>query len=202
MDNQDKKRLQIVDAATKRFTHFGMAKTTMAEIAKDLSISKASLYYYFPDKMHLVMAVTEKLVSSIFDALNQKIFKLQTLEESIYFLLELKLKFTIDHYNLLEMILGTFSETPPELEELARKSHQEEINIISKLLQQADQRGEIKASDPDELAEIFSNAMTGMRFSVLKDGRRIILPSKSKFDEMVKKQKKLAKLIIKGLKQA
>ncbi|MGI8637960.1 MAG: TetR/AcrR family transcriptional regulator, partial [Segetibacter sp.] len=42
---QDKKRDVIIQAAQKRFSHFGVDKTTMNEIADDLSISKASLYY-------------------------------------------------------------------------------------------------------------------------------------------------------------
>lgn len=192
--------MQIVDAATKRFTHFGMTKTTMAEIAKDLSTSKASLYYYFPDKMHLVIAVLQKVIGSLMRSLNDQIFQKQSLEEAIHFLLDLKLRFTSDYYNLLEMISGTFADITPELEELSRKLHQEEIDIISKLLQQANDRGEIHAEKLDELAEIFSNAMVGMRFSILKDHKRIILPPKSSFDEISKKQKKLAGLIIKGLK--
>ena len=34
--NVDEKKFIILEAAKKRFAHFGMAKTTMAEIAKDL----------------------------------------------------------------------------------------------------------------------------------------------------------------------
>jgi len=32
------------------FRRFGLAKVTMDEIAADLGISKAALYYYFPAK--------------------------------------------------------------------------------------------------------------------------------------------------------
>ncbi|HBI89157.1 MAG TPA: TetR/AcrR family transcriptional regulator, partial [Sphingobacterium sp.] len=56
MGNADVKRIKILEAATRRFAHFGMAKTTMSEIAKDLNFSKALLYYYFPDKNSLYSA--------------------------------------------------------------------------------------------------------------------------------------------------
>ena len=59
MDSQDKKRQLIIDSAIKRFAHFGLSKTTMTEIASDLSMSKALLYYYFPDKISLYSAVLE-----------------------------------------------------------------------------------------------------------------------------------------------
>lgn len=52
--NADEKRVKILDVAKKRFAHYGLAKTTMAEIAKDLAFSKALLYYYFPDKNSLL----------------------------------------------------------------------------------------------------------------------------------------------------
>jgi AcrR family transcriptional regulator len=50
---QETKKTQILDAAYKRFSHYGYSKTTMKEIASDLSMSKALLYYYFPDKSQL-----------------------------------------------------------------------------------------------------------------------------------------------------
>ena len=59
---QDKKREAIIEAAKKRFSHFGVGKTTMNEIADDLSISKASLYYYFPDKLNLYAAVLQTII--------------------------------------------------------------------------------------------------------------------------------------------
>jgi AcrR family transcriptional regulator len=50
MVETDKKRDVIIEGAIKRFIHYGINKTTMNEIAEDLSVSKPSLYYYFPDK--------------------------------------------------------------------------------------------------------------------------------------------------------
>jgi len=44
------KRADILEAAHRRFARFGLAKVTMDEIAADLGISKAALYYYFPAK--------------------------------------------------------------------------------------------------------------------------------------------------------
>ena len=55
------KQEQIVEAAIRRFSHFGIAKTTLTEIADDLTITKQVLSYYFPDKQRLVEAVSVKL---------------------------------------------------------------------------------------------------------------------------------------------
>jgi len=60
--SQDQKREAIIEAALKRFAHFGVAKTTMTEIGNDLAISKASLYYYFPDKINLYAAFLKTII--------------------------------------------------------------------------------------------------------------------------------------------
>ena len=39
----DIKKGQIVEAALRRFSHFGIAKTTFTEVAEDLGISKQVL---------------------------------------------------------------------------------------------------------------------------------------------------------------
>ena len=56
---------QIVETALKRFSHFGFHKTTMNEIADDLRITKANLYYYYPDKSSLILDVLNFIIDGI-----------------------------------------------------------------------------------------------------------------------------------------
>ena len=86
---QDKKRDAIIDAAEKRFSHFGVAKTTMNEIADDLSISKASLYYYFPDKLNLYAAVLKKLIEAS-QANEKTLLNQKDLLKGVYKFLEIR----------------------------------------------------------------------------------------------------------------
>lgn len=58
---EDSSKLDIIlNAAQKRFGHYGLCKTTMNEIAADVGMGKASLYYYFPDKEAVFQAVIKK----------------------------------------------------------------------------------------------------------------------------------------------
>jgi AcrR family transcriptional regulator len=50
-------RGNILEAAKKRFVHYGYAKTTMAEIASDCSMSPGNLYRYFPGKLDIAEAI-------------------------------------------------------------------------------------------------------------------------------------------------
>jgi AcrR family transcriptional regulator len=46
-------RTRILDAAQRRFEHYGYNKTTMAELAKDCKMSAANLYRYFENKLDI-----------------------------------------------------------------------------------------------------------------------------------------------------
>src|SRR5271168_4948661 len=50
-------RCQIIEAAKKRFSHFGYAKTTMAEVAADCSMSPGNLYRFFPGKLDIAESI-------------------------------------------------------------------------------------------------------------------------------------------------
>ena len=52
-------RGNILEAAKKRFLHYGYAKTTMAEIAADCNMSPGNLYRYFPGKLDIAEAISQ-----------------------------------------------------------------------------------------------------------------------------------------------
>jgi AcrR family transcriptional regulator len=57
MDEKEATRERILTAAGARFMHYGYQKTTMAEIAKDLSMSTGNLYRFFPSKLDIAEAI-------------------------------------------------------------------------------------------------------------------------------------------------
>ena len=52
-------RQRIIDTATKLFIRQGAHNTSLADIAKDLKISKGTLYYYYSSKSDLIFDVTD-----------------------------------------------------------------------------------------------------------------------------------------------
>ena len=55
---KDTVRGNILEAAKKRFVHYGYAKTTMAEIAADCNMSPGNLYRYFPGKLDIAESIS------------------------------------------------------------------------------------------------------------------------------------------------
>lgn len=56
-NDSDDVRAHIMNAASDRFRHYGYGKTTMAEIARDCSMSAGNLYRYFESKSDIGAAV-------------------------------------------------------------------------------------------------------------------------------------------------
>src|SRR3712207_5807278 len=117
--SQDKKRDAIIEAALKRFAHFGVAKTTMTEIGNDLSLSKASLYYYFPDKLSLYAAVLKSITEASEKKDDEIIYGKGDPAEAILVFLDIRTDFIVKYHNILEY-LKTYTPLtmPPELQSL------------------------------------------------------------------------------------
>jgi len=56
---ENDRKTQIIKAAVKRFARHGLNKTTLAEIARDLRIGKATIYHYFNSKEELFYQTME-----------------------------------------------------------------------------------------------------------------------------------------------
>jgi len=88
----DEKRGKILEVAKRRFAHYGLAKTTMSEIAKDLAFSKALLYYYFPDKNSLFIAVIEEIIDEMEVDMLKLLTKDLSVEERVFEFLETRIE--------------------------------------------------------------------------------------------------------------
>ena len=200
MENQDKKKELIIDAALKRFAHFGLSKTTMTEIANDLSLSKALLYYYFPDKISLYCAVLGSIISSMDKELKRGTASSGNSQEALALFLQKRGDFISKYYNLLDFTKITGTDLPEELTSMFRKAKQSEIGIITAILEKGVRTGELQVSDPQQTALLLMDALGGIVFNELKTHARPFFPEKEQFDIILKRQQKLGQIFLNGLK--
>ena len=71
MENINRKQ-EIIEAAKKRFAKNGYSPTSMDDIAKDVGITKASLYYFFKGKEQIFAAIIEEVLGEIRDSLDRE----------------------------------------------------------------------------------------------------------------------------------
>lgn len=201
MANADLKRTRILEAATRRFAHFGMAKTTMSEIATDLNFSKALLYYYFPDKNSLYSAVFEYVIDKMVQDIKEKINTCDDFEEIIMYTLDKRVEQINKYYNLFEYTINMVKELPEELERVFKESHVREVELFVEILVIGVEHNKIEVEDIEETARILLYSLFGMRMGILKDMKNMLFPTKDEFDDILSLQKKMMKIFLKGLRK-
>lgn len=199
-NNADEKRIRILETAKRRFAHYGMAKTTMAEIAKDLSFSKALLYYYFPDKHSLYAAVLEHLIEESQLYVEEAIQQTKKVLDGVYTILEVTMDFKKKYFNLMEYTILMRKELPSELDKLIIDSFESQRKSVELVFQRGVDNKELKSINVQEASRIFIFSTLGMRLSVLKDCKSDFIPDKTEFDEILRMQKALAEIFVEGLK--
>src|SRR5829696_1379137 len=196
---QDQKQAAIIEAAIKRFAHFGVAKTTMSEIAADLSFSKASLYYYFPDKLNLYAAVFKTITEAGVAADEEELAKEKDPFKSIIHFLEKRTDFIIKYHNILEY-LKTFSPAtiPAELQPVFAQLKKRELQRLATIIEKGVQSGLFKIKDAKKTAELFFDFLEGFRTSILLNSPNFF-PDKKQFQSILKKESEFAVIFFNGL---
>ena len=78
MAKRTDRRATILTAAAACFTRYGYAKTTLDDIGQACQLNKASLYYYFPGKDELFIAVVLQESAAFMLALAERVRHLPT----------------------------------------------------------------------------------------------------------------------------
>lgn len=195
---KDEMRDKILDAALKRFTHYGASKTTMNEIADDLHCSKASLYYYFPDKKALHTAVLQKIAEAYFQTMEKEAANLKSAAQALYNIIDLRKEF-ITKFCRLELFQIIQDNSSFFIAE-KKKAKQREFNIHTDIIKAGIASGEFSVTDPALTAELLVQATMGLRFSVPDHIREDMDLDDEMMDNIIEKQKQLLEIFIKGIK--
>lgn len=171
----------------------------MNEIADDLNITKANLYYYYPDKTSLIIDVISQLSETLSN------LRLPLIEGfnggvlgTMASILELHAEFMRKYYVLyinenLEWIKGQ------DFEHLIECLRNKDVDWICQVLQKGKDNGEIFLNDVEHVSLIILETIQGLALTrTMKD---IItgIPNKGNIEEIVGLQKQAVELFVKGL---
>jgi AcrR family transcriptional regulator len=200
MVETDKKRDVIIEGAIKRFMHYGINKTTMNEIAEDLSVSKPSLYYYFPDKNSLVLGVIDKIFTDYFEIIEKDKASDISLEDRLAIFIEVKHRF-FQKYYMLHLSGGSpdSSLNSDELKTHFLKMKKKNEQFHADVFQAAIEKGEIAQTDVEKISELYLESLAGITSLCIMHGNKELFPSKKEMKAMLEKQLSLSKIFIKGL---
>ncbi len=189
----------ILKAAQQRLGLYGYEKTTMKEIADDVAMSKASLYYYYPDKEGLFKAVIEKEQEDFFAKIEEKSASLPDPEEMLEAYVKLRIGYFREFMNLSKFRSTEHEQVKPILRALFDNFRAREKMILVKVLASGKQSGKFHFEDEQQLAEMFLDILKGLRFTLIKQ-RPFVELAAEEFQLMEKASANFTRLFIRGLK--
>jgi TetR/AcrR family transcriptional repressor of mexJK operon len=163
----------ILEAAQRQFAHYGFSKVTMDEIAHEIGMGKASLYYYFRTKeslfqaviihehRHFMNSVTEKVDENI--SASDKI-RTYVVERYEYFNMLMNLNI-LDLQSSVKM-KPIFSTT---FDEFAKQ----ELKLLRRIIQAGCTNDEFTVTSVEKVAQALLHTMQGHRCRFLRGVDRV-----------------------------
>ena len=190
---------KIIEVAQKWFGLYGVEKTSMREIADDLKLSKASLYYYFPDKESLYGAVVEKEQFEFIGRISEIILSIHEPEQLLLEYAGARLSYFRTLLNLSRLRLEDYSDIKPVLRETIRLFKEKEKEVIIKIFEKGISMGIFYIEDTDQTASLFLDLLKGLRISLVNDKRTLFI-EQEEYDILLEKTIAFTRLFINGLK--
>jgi len=161
-------RQQILDAAVERIMHYGYAKTTMAEIARDCGMSAGNIYRFFASKIDIAEAFARKINMQI----NQKnaavVRGKASAAEKLRELHAMGMRLTFDKLASDAKILEVAEILAHERPAFANEELAQERVYLVQILEQGVAEGEFAAMDnPNFIAEMIQSATMKFRYPQL-----------------------------------
>lgn len=199
---QSEKRMKehlIIEAAQKRFGLFGIEKTSMREIADDINLSKASIYYYFPDKESLYRAVVEKEQTEFLERIRERITNISNADQLLREYANSRLSYFRTLLNLSRLRFQFYSDLKPVLKDILNVFREKENEIIFKIIDKGIRDGIFYYEDAHLASSLFLDLLRGLRMTILNDKISLVL-DQNEYDSYLEKTNAVTEIFIRGLK--
>lgn len=186
-------RDRILVAAINRFSYFGIHKSTLAEIAEDVNITRYALNEYFTDKGSLIKAAEEKAVNGYLNILQSKIDFSKPSKEMLLEIIEQRIGYFEKYYMFSNQKNNTgFFEWSEYINSIINNVRVKELDIIQEVISK-------ESSRPAEHAAIIYKALHTMELAFRYS---FAIPKPEDFEKLLEEETKLVTLLLEGIKSA
>ncbi len=162
------KTLEILNVAQELFGKYGFAKTTMTDIANQLEMSKASLYYYYVDKESVYLAVIAKEQEQFIKMLHDFILNTQNPEEILYEYVQIRIKYFTAMLNLNRARFDDFKGIKSALGASWMQFRDKEKVEVTLIFEKGIKQGIFEIENIEKTALLFLDAFKGLVFYYLR----------------------------------
>jgi len=124
---------KIIEVSRELFSRYSYLGVSMADIAKNLNITKAALYYHFTGKIEIY----KKVLDEVFNGLNQNINKTlqgKSEKKKLQSFIENYLKFGFEEKIFIKAMMFKLPFTDSKIKKYISEFKEKNINLISPLV--------------------------------------------------------------------
>jgi TetR/AcrR family transcriptional regulator len=199
VDRIKEKEQIILLAARKRFARYGFSKVTMDEIADDVEMGKASLYYYFPAKENLFKAVIQQEQNQFIEAVENILAKNIPVSKKLIEYVDLRIGISQELLNLGMLTVLSQIDTKAIYKQTFEELHKRELKFIKSLFQDGKQKGEFKKSLTQDESVLFLHILQGLKIRILRHLKGQVDDGKH-LNQLKKEMKLFTKIFLEGIK--
>ena len=149
---------RILDSAEKLFRHYGYAKTTVADVARDLGMSPANIYRFFASKTEIHQAVCGRMLAGSYQQALEisrlPISAADRLRKYLHTQHQLVLTAMLDEEKVHEMVVVAIERDWHVIEKHIDRMHE----VVEKIIRQGIQAGEFAEQDAAVASRCFGAA--------------------------------------------
>ena len=190
----------ILDAAKREFTTFGFKKVTMDEIARELDMGKASLYYYFRTKDHLFGAVITREHQRFMTTVESRVADAASAREKIKTFVAERTEYFNRLVHLSVLDLRYTSAMKPIFAELFEGFSRQELRVLRAIIQEGRKNGEFSVPSDEKVAKALLHTLQGLRLRFVRflDAPRL---GPKDYDRLRKEQGFVTDMILRGIQK-
>jgi len=169
---EDRRREEILVAATSEFAQRGFPGTDLQLVADRLGVGKGTVYRYFDSKESLFLAAADRGMRLLKEESDREVLKARDALDRIVRATRAYLRFFDRHPEFVELIVQERAEFKDRKRPTYFVHHDVNVKPWKKLLQQLIAEGHIRNIPVDRITDVFSGVLYGAIFKNYFESRR------------------------------
>ena len=171
----NKKNL-ILNTSQKLFAQFGLTKVTTDEIAREASVSKATIYKYFDNKNEIFQDIVQIEFAQLLTAITEAVDRETTVTGKFRAHLLTKIENLRNLINFYRVTQKEWGNYWPFVEEIREKFISEEKKIVKDILRLGKRTGELDVKNIDLTAHIMAVSLKSVEFPWAIESQKVSVP--------------------------
>jgi AcrR family transcriptional regulator len=172
-ENRIKKR--IMQISRELYARYGFRKTTLNDIARELGMTKSSIYYYFGNKEEIFNQMISSDIEKWKKELSDFVGRQDSVQEKLAAYITRKMEIVCSISDFYRSPIEEYHENFSLIEKLRAETDKEEIGIIKEILGEGNRQGVFNVQDIDMTALNMLNILKGLEHYYIgrKKGRNL-----------------------------